>query len=160
MNSRPRYFNPLIIVHILELEPHFMWIRMVETRMRQGNRFFIVLMAFATASANAAVWSNFSVSYLNGSHYEVGDSDRQVITLEHAAKLHWGNTFTFVDRLEYDDGSNETYGEIGARFQISRMENSFVQRVYLAGQVEMGTLSNSDGSGFSFTNYLVGIGSG
>ena len=128
--------------------------------MKQVNRFFIVLMAFATTSANAAVWSDFSVSYLNGSHYEVGDSDRQVITLEHAAKLHWGNTFTFVDRLEYDDGSNETYGEIGARFQISRMENSFVQRVYLAGQVEMGTLSNSDGSGFSFTNYLVGIGSG
>lgn len=128
--------------------------------MKLGIRCLTSLLGlFGCAWANAAVWNDFSVSYLNGSHYELGDSDRQVLTLEHAAGTSWGDTFTFVDRLESDNGDNETYGELGTRFNVSSWENSFVKNVYIAGQIEMGTLSNNNGSGFSFTNYLVGIGS-
>lgn len=123
------------------------------------STFSVLLLLLFSAASHAANWSDFSLSYLNGSNYQVGDNDRQILTLEHAAGLSWGNTFTFVDRLEYDDGTNETYGEIGARYKLKNVHYSFVKTLYLAGQVEMGTRSNPDGTGSSFTNYLFGIGS-
>ena len=57
------------------------------------------------------LFSDFSVSYLNGSNYEVGDNKRQVVTFEHVAATTWGDSFTFVDRLESDNGDKEIYGE-------------------------------------------------
>jgi nucleoside-specific outer membrane channel protein Tsx len=66
----------------------------------KASTFSVLFLLLFSAASHAANWSDFSLSYLNGSNYQVGDNDRRILTLEHAAGLTWGNTFTFVDRLE------------------------------------------------------------
>ncbi|WP_286262747.1 outer membrane protein OmpK [Thalassotalea atypica] len=109
----------------------------------------IVVASFPYAAWAETLWSDFSVTYLNGSDYEVGDPDRQVVTFEHVAGLSWGDSFLFVDRLESDNGSTETYAEWSPRIKISQYENSFLKNIYVATTAEIG-----DG----FTHYLVGVG--
>lgn len=118
-----------------------------------------VLAAAVSCNLSAkTLWSDFSVSYLNGSNYEVGDEKRQVVTFEHVTGTTWGDSFLFVDRLESDNGDNETYGEWSPRFKVTSLENSVVTDLYVATTVEMGTFNGKGGFSNSFTNYLVGIG--
>lgn len=113
-------------------------------------KLLLLPLVFLSLDANAeTLWSNFSVTYLNGSNYEVGDNKRQVVTFEHAAGLSWGDSFLFVDRLESKNGTNATYAEWSPRFKISDYQNSFLRNIYVATTVEIG-----DG----FTHYLTGIG--
>ncbi|MFL0798183.1 MAG: DUF5020 family protein [Cellvibrionaceae bacterium] len=121
-----------------------------------------VAFAFSSYSNASPKWSNISLSYLSGSNYEVGDKDKEVITLEVASGMSWGDSFVFVDRLKSDDGTNETYFELGARYSLkpwlnNALPSAALKDVKLAGQWESGTLS---GNGFSnsFDNYLYGIG--
>ena len=93
------------------------------------------------------VWSDYSLSFLKGGNYEVGDPSREVITFEYANGSTWGDTFMFFDRLMSDNGSVETYGEYSSRVKITKL-NGFVKNVYAAGSVEMGPGNN----------YLFGIG--
>ena len=106
------------------------------------------------------LFSDFSVSYLNGSNYEVGDNKRQVVTLEHVAATTWGDSFTFVDRLESDNGDKEIYGEFSPRFKLTEFSNSPVNALYVATTIEYGNFSSNDGVGSSLTNYLYGVGAG
>lgn len=106
------------------------------------------LFLIITASVNAkTVWSNYSISYLLGDSYEVGDSSREVITFEYTAGTTWGDTFMFFDRLESSDGSVETYGEFAPRYKIKDLDG-FIKSVYIAPAIEMGP----------GTNYLLGVG--
>lgn len=107
------------------------------------------LLFSATASAEI-YWQDVSATYLNGSNYEVGDSDRQVFTFEHAGGYSWGDSFLFVDRLKSDDGFTETYAEISPRFKVYDFaEDSLVKAAYVATTWEVGQ---------GFDNYLVGLG--
>lgn len=108
-----------------------------------------------SASASAEMlWSSFSLSYLNGSDYEVGDPDRQVVTVEHASGHSWGDNFFFLDRLESDNGNSENYMELSPRLSLSSLTGSDlsfgrVKDVFLAGTWE---------SGEGFDNVLAGVG--
>ena len=108
-----------------------------------------------SASASAEMlWSSFSLSYLNGSDYEVGDPDRQVVTVEHASGHSWGDNFFFLDRLESDNGNSENYMELSPRLSLSSLTGSdlsfgLVKDVLLAGTWE---------SGEGFDNVLAGVG--
>ncbi|SIS70312.1 outer membrane protein OmpK [Neptunomonas antarctica] len=109
------------------------------------------------ASANQ-LWSNFSVSYLKGSDYEVGDNKRQVVTFEHASGHSWGDTFLFIDRSVSDDSTRETYFEFGPRVSLNYLTGldlsvGPVKDVLLAGQWE----GKSDKFG-GFDNFLFGVG--
>lgn len=104
-------------------------------------------------------FSDFSVSYLNGQNYEVGDKKRQVATFEHFAVTSWGDSFSFVDRLESNNGDKETYAEFSPRFKLSEFENSVLKSIYIATTIEYGSFTSKDGVGSSLTNYLYGIGS-
>ena len=108
----------------------------------------LVLTAAATSVNAKTLWSDFSVTALKGNDYEVGDSDRTVITFEHAAGTSWGDSFLFFDRLESDDGSTETYGEFSPRIKLKELDG-FVKAIYAAPSVEIGQ---------GFTNYLYGVG--
>jgi len=110
---------------------------------------FAILVFLSYTAQAKTIWSDFSVSYLNGSNYEVGDNKRQVATFEHAAGLSWGDSFLFIDRLESSNGHTETYGEWSPRFKFSDYGNSFMNNLYIATTAEIG-----DG----FTHYLLGIG--
>lgn len=108
-----------------------------------------VIGLMSTTASAKTIWSDFSATYLNGSHYEVGDSDRQVLTLEHAAGTSWGDSFIFFDRLESDNGDTETYGEVSPRIRLTKLDTPVIKSLYFAPSAEIG-----DG----FTNYLVGVG--
>ena len=109
----------------------------------------IMLLCITSITAQAkTVWSDFSVTYLNGSDYEVGDTDREVITLEYVSGTTWGDTFMFFDRLKSSNGDVETYGEFSPRIKIKDYNDSFVKSVYFAPSVEFGPE----------TNYLIGLG--
>lgn len=115
------------------------------------------LIAGAVLSTSASaeqLWSDFSLTYLNGKQYAVGDDHRQVITVEHASGHDWGDTFFFMDRLKYSDGTTENYGEFSPRLSLGYLTNSDlsfgpVKDVLLAGTWE---------SGEGFDNYLAGVG--
>ncbi|RUO78939.1 nucleoside-binding protein [Idiomarina tyrosinivorans] len=104
------------------------------------------------ASAQAKIiWQDASLTYLNGSEYELGDNDRQVFTFEHTAATSWGDSFLFVDRIESDNGFTETYGELSPRLQVTDWSNDWISGLYVATTWEFG-----DG----FNNYLIGPGIG
>lgn len=95
------------------------------------------------------IWSDFSLTYLNGKNYQVGDDDRQVFTFEHAAGMTWGDSFFFVDRLESANGDKTTYTEWSPRLKLIDFDKAPVSNLYLASTFEVG-----DG----FTNTLFGVG--
>lgn len=118
----------------------------------------LVLMTFTTQAKT--FWSDFSVTYLNGGNYELGDPDRQVLTFEHVTGTSWGDSFLFFDRLISDNGDLETYGEWSPRIKITDFEkDSFVKSLSVASTIEMGTSFTADSfGGYGFTNYLLGVG--
>ncbi|KPV94609.1 Nucleoside-specific channel-forming protein, Tsx [Pseudoalteromonas sp. P1-9] len=120
----------------------------------------LAALCLTTTVSAKTHFSDFSVSYLNGNNYEVGDNKKQIVTLEHFAVTSWGDSFTFVDRLESDNGDKETYGEFSPRFKITDFENNPVKALYVATTIEYGTFSSHDGFGSSLTNYLYGVGAG
>ncbi|WP_019531438.1 hypothetical protein [Dasania marina] len=122
----------------------------------------VISLSFTPLALAKQLWSDFSVSYLQGNDYlnPFGDYEytSKVVTLEHAAGHTWGSTFMFMDRLASDDGSaHETYGEIGANISIPLLmgearKDSFIKNYYVAVQTE----HQSKDRGFN--NYLYGVG--
>ncbi len=118
---------------------------------------FSLLIVSNFASAKT-LWSDYSVSLLKGSNYEVGDNDKTVLTFEHTAATSWGDSFLFVDRLESDNNDRETYGEWSPRIKLTSFKDSFVKSVYIASTLEMGSFASATGFGSGFNNYLLGVG--
>ncbi len=107
----------------------------------------------ATATAEMQ-WNDFSLSYLSGSQYEVGDKSRQFLTVEHASGHNWGDTFFFYDRSKSKDGTIEGYSELSPRLSLGYVSGSdlsfgIVSDVFIASTWEQGA---------SFDNYLLGLG--
>lgn len=111
----------------------------------------------AALSSNAAAemkWNDFSLSYLTGSQYEVGDNSRQFLTVEHASGHDWGDTFYFYDRSKSSNGTLEAYAEFSPRLSLSYLTGSemsagIISDVFIATTWEQGEF---------FDNYLVGVG--
>ncbi len=100
---------------------------------------FLIAASPVQAKTN---WSDFSVTYLNGGDYEVGDPDREVFTFEHASGTTWGDSFMFFDRLKSSDGSLETYGEFSPRVKFSDKQFGIFNNIYFAPSIEMGPVNN------------------
>jgi nucleoside-specific outer membrane channel protein Tsx len=113
----------------------------------------IICLALALISFNSVsetLFQDFSLSYLKGDDYEVGDNEREIFTFEYVNVSSWGDAFLFFDRLESDNGDTETYGEFSPRLKLMEFQKSqLLTQVSLSTQVEIG-----DG----FTNYLYGLG--
>ncbi|MBT00586.1 MAG: ion channel protein Tsx [Oceanospirillaceae bacterium] len=107
----------------------------------------------STASAEL-IWQDFSLSYLNGSEYEVGDDDRQVITVEHASGHSWGDTFFFMDRLKSDNGYTENYMEFSPRLSLGKVSGNELSW----GPIKDVLISTTWESGEGFDNFLYGVG--
>jgi nucleoside-specific outer membrane channel protein Tsx len=121
----------------------------------------IALATAMTVAASAATAETFfydnSITALYGESYEVGDSDKAVVTFEHFSANSWGDIFLFVERLtptgpEGSDTS-ETYIEVAPRFKVSDFDAGFVKNVYLATQWEMSASNNTQND-----NFLIGLG--
>lgn len=94
----------------------------------------------ATASAASAetFFTDNSLTALYGENYEVGDSDKAVVTFEHFSAHSWGDVFVFGDRLmnQSTDGS-ETYIEVSPRFKVSGFDAGVIKNLYVATTWEM-----------------------
>lgn len=119
------------------------------------KQWFVCAGLLFSAGGQAEVgWSDFSLTYLNGQHYRIGDHQRQVYTFEYAARTSWGDSFLFMDHLRSANGDRENYGEWAPRFSLTKagaisLHNALLQDVLIAGQVEMSETT---------TNYLYGVG--
>ncbi|MFT5722418.1 MAG: nucleoside-specific outer membrane channel protein Tsx [Motiliproteus sp.] len=113
----------------------------------------VCLLASAAAPAEM-LWSDFNLSLLKGSAYEVGDSDRTVFTAEHVSAHSWGDNFFFIDRLNSKDGFTESYFEVSPRLSLSYLSGSELS----AGPVKDLLLASTWEAGQGFDNYLYGVG--
>lgn len=115
------------------------------------------------AQAGALLWSNNSLSYLNGTDFKVdaggAGKTQQTITFEHASGWSWGDMFLFVDNKWFNgvhgnDGYSY-YGEFSPRLSFGKISNtdlSFgpIKDVLLAATYERGRDRNR--------KYLLGPG--
>lgn len=106
-------------------------------------------LLFTASSSAEQYWSDTSLTYLNGNQYEVGDTDRQVVTLEYVSGYSWGKLFSFADRLESSNGDTETYIEVSPEFYLAEFSDSWIANYSVTTTAEVG-----DG----FTHYLYGLG--
>ncbi len=126
--------------------------------------------AALTTSAFSAqadiLWSDISLTYLNGDGYVNPFADKeskgQVYTLEHAGAYNFGKSFVFVDRFNSGEktvNSDETYMEVGVDLSLSwmtgaKLENTVMKDAYIATQWE-----NANPEGIeSVDNLLAGAG--
>ncbi|MBV1921408.1 MAG: ion channel protein Tsx [Pseudomonadales bacterium] len=101
------------------------------------------------------LWSDNSLSLLRGNDYEVGAEGRKVLTLEHVSGHSWGDMFSFVDRLESDNGDLETYWELSPRLSIGKAMGKELTAGLIKDVLITTTAEIADGP-FPFTNYLIG----
>lgn len=120
------------------------------------KKFFALgLILSCSLPVNAEVlWQDFSVSYLNGSNYRVGDKQRQVLTFEHAAGLSFGDSFFFLDRLHSSNGDRENYAEWSPRLSLSKLSDSSYQFGLVKDVLFSSTVEMSEQQ----THYLYGVG--
>ena len=113
-------------------------------------------VAAGAASAETFFYDN-SVSVLYGESYEVGASDKAVVTFEHFSANSWGDIFIFGDRLMNTEKSaadeSETYIEVAPRFKVSDFDAGFIKNIYIATTWEMSASSTTQNDDF-----LVGLG--
>ena len=112
------------------------------------------LLWSVTATAEQ-FWSSFSLSYLEGSDYEVGPTDRSVVTIEHASGHNWGKSFFFLDHMTDSTGAVSNYMELSPDFSLAyltgkKLSVGFIEDFYIATTLEGG----------DFNNYLLGLGLG
>ena len=82
-------------------------------------QFLILLLLVLACPSHADMqWQDFRLTYLNGSHYRLGDPNRQVLTIEHAAATSWGDSFFFLDHMKFANGQHSNYAELQPRFSL------------------------------------------
>lgn len=90
------------------------------------------------------IWHRENVQLLRGFDYELGDSERTIITLEHASQWSWGDVFIFGDFTFQDNGERNAYGEITPRLSLSRLagegpnDEGLLRDTVLVATVELG----------------------
>ena len=109
-----------------------------------------MLALFSFTSLADTYWNGFSVSYLSGSDYQVGPSERKLVTLEYVSGESWGDQFFFIDRTLSPSDSISSYFEWSPRFKVVDFgKESFFQHLSIATTLE---------SGPGFNNILLGVG--
>jgi nucleoside-specific outer membrane channel protein Tsx len=108
----------------------------------------------ATTAQSPVEWHSENVQILRGESFELGDSDRTILTLEHASRWRYGDLFIFTDFSFSDNGDDGVYGEISPRFSLSRITGNdwqfgIVQDVLIALNYERGEMHTQ--------RYLAGI---
>jgi nucleoside-specific outer membrane channel protein Tsx len=127
----------------------------------------LILPLIATAEMN---WMGNSLTLLHGEDYRLNysldsdDSERNVLTFEHASGHSWGDIFLFVDRLESTENNRGVYGEFSPRLSYEKFSGEKISvgpisDVLLAATIEHGDFDDEDHLSLSdghFTNTLLG----
>ncbi|MDQ8195835.1 outer membrane protein OmpK [Coraliomargarita sp. SDUM461004] len=70
------------------------------------------------------LWQDFSLSYLNGDNYRVDPDRQQTVSFEHVSEWRIGDSFLFIDYLDYLDTDEEEsafYGEFSPRLSLGKV---------------------------------------
>lgn len=100
------------------------------------------------------LWQDFSVTYLKGNNYRIGTPHQQVLTVEHVAETHWGDSFFFLDHMRESNDVRSNYAEWAPRLSLAKMSGKpfqygLISDVLISTTVEMSELQ---------TNFLYGVG--
>lgn len=125
------------------------------------------LLAATTATQAKILWSEVSISVLQGSEYHNPFIDDEgagtVVTLEHAGAYNWGKSFAFMDKFitgDKDINGDDTYIELGADISVNWMgqtqvfDSAITKDFFVATQVEQ--IPNAGGA--NQDNLLIGAG--
>lgn len=107
----------------------------------------------STHSAAEQLFGSFSLSYLQGDNYEVGEASRAVLTIEHASGHNWGDNFFFLDHMTNEDDNVSNYMELAPRLSLSYLSGAALNIGILKDVLIATTWEGGD-----FNNYLYGIG--
>jgi len=123
---------------------------------------FIVLLVVASfvTMANAEQWSSTSLDVLYGQSYEkgAGESDGNILTLEHVGGWEYGDYFFFTDIGNFDKNSISGYTEFTPRLSLYKIaagsdgepiNTGPLSDVLVVGQMDMGN---------GFRAYMAGLG--
>jgi nucleoside-specific outer membrane channel protein Tsx len=111
--------------------------------------------AHADDTSDWIQWHSENVQILQGEDFELGPSERTIITFEHANRWRYGDTFLFTDLTILPDGETALYGEFQPRLSLSRLTGQSwsagpMSDVYITGMYERGEHHTQ--------RYLLGIG--
>ncbi len=83
------------------------------------------LCCISQVHAGAATFSTTNVQYLVGHNYELGDSTRSIVTIEHADVWKYGDNYLFVDITNPDRSGDNTptshYAELSPRLSLGKI---------------------------------------
>ncbi len=101
------------------------------------------ITAIASTAVSAATWSSSNVELLKGNNYELGATDRTILTYENALGFDYGDSFFFVDVTEPTGSGTSFYSEFSPRFSLGKISGSdmsfgVVKDVMIATTLEMG----------------------
>lgn len=106
---------------------------------------WLLLSFLLSSAANASdFWQSNSITLSHGGHYELGDPNREIVTLEHANSWKYGDTFFFADLSFLDRVTTKVYGEVHPRLSFGKMldkplKYGIFDDVLLATQLEFGS---------------------
>ncbi len=115
--------------------------------------FLILLLPFKVNSGNFFQWQSTNLQLLRGQNYEIGDKHRSIITLEHAHRHRFGDTFFFIDTIKPDQGKVSYYGELSPRLSTSSLFNTDLSKGMSQDVLFAFTLENPKNAD---TRYLYG----
>ncbi|MDO3387023.1 hypothetical protein QWI17_14350 [Gilvimarinus sp. SDUM040013] len=118
----------------------------------------VMVAAYSMPASAEILWQTYSVSYLKGNHYRVGDPQREVYTFEYAASTSWGDSFMFWDHVIASSGTSTNYGEWSPRLSLCKNKLLCLQQADEQGWLKDTMLSATIEMGEGFTNYLYGVG--
>ncbi len=93
------------------------------TQQRQSwvkSVFFAASLGYV-AAANAIDWTSQNIQFLYGSDFELGDSSRSTITVEHADGWEYGTNFFFVDIAFLDNTGVQVYAEVYSYLSLKKV---------------------------------------
>ena len=119
---------------------------------------FFLGLVFALPITAKTLWFDYSITYLNGSDYEVGDNKRDVATFEYASGTNWGDTFLFFERMASKNDDVTFYGEFSPRVKFSDYSAGAFSNIYFSSTLEANIFSPNSGKSSDFVNVLLGLG--
>jgi len=108
-------------------------------------------------------WHSSSLLLHSGNNYQLGESDRKVISFEHAHGWKYGDNFFFVDVTHPEGRPHDYYGEISPRLSLGKISGrdlSFgpLKDISIGTTTELGThLQERWLAGFAFDFDLPGF---
>ncbi|WP_157765597.1 hypothetical protein [Halobacteriovorax marinus] len=126
-----------------------------------SNQLRVLIVCFFMSSVGAYEWSRTSLSYLNGSSFQLGDNNRVEYSFEHAGGWKYGDNFFWFDvtdpQSSNDSSKTAIYGEWAPRLSFGKIfgfysDERFFKDVLLSTTFEHGK------SGVASRARLIGLG--